>query len=255
MVRTEKSAKRLVKETLCKLDQLIARDITKIKHDGIPKKLENAEAMVICTSAVPVLNKFSALKALLQVPINVCQGKKAFNFRDLTFHYKPGQFPEFVDYEGQKNQIDLAKKLGVKHIILVSSLGGTDPGNFFNTIGKKKDGTGNGDILLWKRKAEKYLVDSGLAYTIIHPGGLRDTPGGKEQLILDVNDKFLENKKRSISRSDVANLCVAALTVGKGRKLSFDCIAREAKKGERVKTAEEALTEFLDTGLHTDYSL
>ena len=38
-------------------------------------------------------------------------------------------------------------------------MGGTDPSNFLNTIGKNKDGSGNGDILLWKRKAEKYLVE------------------------------------------------------------------------------------------------
>ena len=42
---------------------------------------------------------------------------------------------------------------------LRSSMGGTDPSNFLNTIGKNADGSGNGDILLWKRKAEKYLVE------------------------------------------------------------------------------------------------
>jgi len=41
-------------------------------------------------------------------------------------------------------------------------MGGTDPSNFLNTIGKNKDGTGNGDILIWKRKAEKYLIKVGL---------------------------------------------------------------------------------------------
>jgi len=255
LVRTEKSAKKLIKETHCGLDKLVVCDITKIEDDGVPKKLENAEAMIICTSAVPVINKLSILKALLRVPLNFFKGKKAFNFRDLSFEYKSGQYPELVDYEGQKNQIDLAKKLGVKHVVIVSSMGGTDPGNFLNTIGKKKDGTGNGDILLWKRKAEKYLVGSGLAYTIIHAGGLRDGPGGKEELILDVNDKLLENQKKTISRSDVANLCIAALTVGKNKKLSFDCISREVKEGETVKSAEEALYEFLSTGFETDYSL
>ena len=39
--------------------------------------------------------------------------------------------------------------------------------NFLNTIG-------DGMILLWKRRAERYLIDSGLNYTIIHPGGLID---------------------------------------------------------------------------------
>ena len=41
----------------------------------------------------------------------------------------------------------------------LSSMGGTDPNNFLNKVGKKPDGSGNGDILLWKRKAERYLVD------------------------------------------------------------------------------------------------
>jgi hypothetical protein len=40
--------------------------------------------------------------------------------------------------------------------------------------GKKEDGTG-GDILLWKRKAEMYLIEKAkanpsLSWTIIHPG-------------------------------------------------------------------------------------
>ena len=38
-------------------------------------------------------------------------------------------------------------------------MGGTDPNNFLNKVGKNPDGSGNGDILLWKRKAERYLVD------------------------------------------------------------------------------------------------
>ena len=80
------------------------------------------------------------------------------NSRSLKFTWKAGQYPEMVDYLGQVAQIDLAKKIGVEHVIIVSSMGGTDPKNFLNSIGKKPDGTGNGDILLWKRKAEKYLI-------------------------------------------------------------------------------------------------
>ena len=48
-------------------------------------------------------------------------------------------------------------------------MGGTQPDNFLNSIGKQHDGSG-GDILLWKRKAERYLMVSGLDFTIIHPG-------------------------------------------------------------------------------------
>ncbi|GMI31733.1 hypothetical protein TeGR_g5439, partial [Tetraparma gracilis] len=57
-------------------------------------------------------------------------------------------YPEKVDWEAQKSQFDLAKAAGVKHVVLVSSMGGTQPDNFLNSIGKKADGSGNGDILL-----------------------------------------------------------------------------------------------------------
>ena len=135
-------------------------------------------------------------------------------------------------------------------------MGGTDETNFLNSIGKAKDGSGNGDILIWKRKAEKYLIESGLDYTIIHPGGLLDTPASQEQLMLDVDDKLIQNEKRSISRADVANLCVAALVVGKeGQSVSFDCIASEVEEGAEIKSATAALEEFLAKEVTCDYSL
>ena len=72
-----------------------------------------------------------------------------------------------MDWEGQKRQIDAAKAAGVKQVVLVSSMGITQKENRLNTLG-------NGNILVWKRKAEEYLIASGLPYTIIHPGGLSD---------------------------------------------------------------------------------
>lgn len=97
---------------------------------------------------------------------------------------------------------------------------------------------------------------SGLRYTIIHPGGLIDTPGGEEELVLDVDDKLMKNTKRSISREDVANLCVAALTVGgPDDSVSFDCITRPVKEGQTIPSAEEALTSFLKLGETANYAL
>ena len=69
-----------------------------------------------------------------------------------------------VDWQGQKAQFDAAQSAGIKHVVLVSSMGGTKPDSTLNKIG-------DGNILVWKRKAEKYLIDTGLAYTIFHPGG------------------------------------------------------------------------------------
>jgi nucleoside-diphosphate-sugar epimerase len=96
----------------------------------------------------------------------VIRRKPVIDFKSIQFVWKhmPNGHPEKVDYEGQVNQIELAKQLNIPHVIIVSSMGGTDPNNFLNTVGKtfdKKTGTtsGHGDILLWKRRAEKYLVE------------------------------------------------------------------------------------------------
>ena len=57
-----------------------------------------------------------------------------------------------------------------------------------------------------RRKAEEYLIASGLTYTIIHPGGLVDEEGGKRRLVLGVDDTLLQRKMRSIPRADVAQV-------------------------------------------------
>jgi len=255
LVRTEKSAKALLRELKCDLDHIVIADVTKLDPTIIPPGLHGAKAMVICTSAVPKISKLSVFAALLRIPWNLIRGKKALNPRSLKFKWSAGGYPEKVDYEGQKAQIELAKRIGVEQVVVVSSMGGTDPDNFLNSIGKNSDGSGDGDILLWKRKAERYLAESGLNYTIIHPGGLIDNAEGTEQFVLDVDDKLLKNKKRSISRSEVANLCVAALKVARSQKVSFDCITREPNEAEIIMSAEEALKNFLKQGKTSDYSL
>merc|ERR1712196_405894 len=126
------------------------------------------------------------------------------------FRFAPGGTPEEVDWIGAKLQVDAAKAAGVKHFVFVSSMGGTQPENFLNTIGRRADGSG-GDILCWKRKAERYLIESGLDYTIIHPGGLVDKPGAERELLVGVDDELLELKSRQVPRADVARVCVESL--------------------------------------------
>jgi len=264
LVRSEASAKKLMAKTKCSLEEVVITDVTHMQFEDVgddsqqnpwPRALDGTEAMVICTSAVPQISKLSVIKAMLKIPLNILAKKKAINFRDLVFKYKPGQYPEMVDYVGQKKQIDFAKKLGVKHVILVSSMGVLDPNNFLNQIGKDKRGNGHGDILIWKRMAEKYLCLSGLQYTIIHPGGLVDTESRKMELVLDVDDALMRNEKKSISRGDVASLCIAALTVSGGKSISFDCIGKEVADENNVRSPEDVLKEFLETGKTADYRL
>eukprot|EP01083_Nonionella_stella_P049016 130753_1 len=259
LVKSEKSAKKIIKDNAeCGLENVWICDVTELDSDNessLPNGIRDSDAMIICTSAVPKLRKRHLAKALLKAPINMLAGKKPLDFKTLQFHFAPGQHPEKVDYEGQIAQIDLAKKLGVSHVVLVSSMGGTNPDDFLNTLGKDKDGNGDGDILLWKRKAEKYLVESGLQYTIIHPGGLKDTPGGISELWLDVDDNIMMSPSRHmISRCDVARLCVASLKVSGGQSTSFDCINIDVPEGTKPRPTEIALTEFLDAETVYDYS-
>ena len=111
--------------------------------------------------------------------------------------FETGEMPEQIDYQGQKNQIDAAKKAGIKQIVSVGSMGGTQENHFLNQIG-------NGKLLIWKRKAEEYLINSGIAYTIIHPGGLIDQPGGYREFIVGKADNLLLHSPTSIPREDVA---------------------------------------------------
>lgn len=119
--------------------------------------------------------------------------------------------PEFVDYGGNNNLVDAAAKARVKQFVLVSSMGVTHEDHVLNRI--------FGNILIWKLRAEDYLRDSGVPYTIVRPGGLHDKPGGEQQIVFEQGD---EVKAVSIPRADVASVLVAALAHPEARNKTFE---------------------------------
>merc|ERR1719453_1593762 len=134
-------------------------------------------------------------------------------------------------------------------------MGGTDPSNMLNALGRevKPDGSSQGgNILLWKRKAEKYLIDSGLPYTVVHPGGLINEPGGAREIVIGVDDERTEGE-RSIPREDVAEVLVQSLLIDAYRGRSFDIRSKLEGEGE-VTTDFAALLEKLE-GRNCDYAL
>lgn len=134
--------------------------------------------------------------------------------------FEAGGTPEEVDYQGQLHQIDAAKAAGIQHIILVGSMGGTNEQHPLNTFGK---------ILIWKRKSEQYLIESGLDYTIIRAGGLIDEPGDQRALIVGKNDQLLQTPPNGIAttipRADVAKVVIQAIAYPEARNKAFDVIA------------------------------
>jgi hypothetical protein len=62
--------------------------------------------------------------------------------------------------------------------------------------------------------------------------GLIDEPAGARELVVDVDDKLLENTARSIPRGDVAALAVGCLGLKEAMNRSFDVISKPSGEGE-----------------------
>jgi len=201
--------------------------------DAVGGCMKGVDCLIICTSAKPAPTGETSP-----------EGRPVFGF--------PNGQPEAVDWLGQKAQIDAAVAAGVQHVTVCGSMGGTNPENMLNSIGKNADGTG-GDILLWKRKAEAYLIESGVRYTIVHPGGLVNEPGGRRELVPGVDDSQAGTENRNIPRDDVAAVLVASLEHPGYACRSFD--VRSKPEGEGTPTTDfGALLDGLD-GANCDYSL
>lgn len=186
----------------------------------LTRALTGCQALVILTSATP------KMKAPPKQP-----GERP------EFEYPLGGTPEEVDYQGQKNQIDAAIEAGVEQIVLVGSMGGTDENHPLNKLG-------NGNILIWKRKAEQYLINSGISYTIIRAGGLIDEPGSRRELLVGKNDTLLNNPpngiKTVIPRADVAEVVIQALRETNAKNKAFDIISKPEDDLSATPTADFA---------------
>ncbi|MEO3705643.1 SDR family oxidoreductase [Trichormus azollae] len=106
------------------------------------------------------------------------------------------------DFIGNKNLIDAAVKAEVQKFILVTSIGAGDsvvaiPPQALEALKP---------VLILKEQAEQYLMNSGLNYTIIRPGGLKSEPATGNG-ILTADPRIVG----SIHRADVAQLVCRCL--------------------------------------------
>jgi len=109
---------------------------------------------------------------------------------------------ERADYLGNKNLIDCAVKAGVQKFILVSSIGSGNsdaalPPQALETLGA---------VLIEKEKAENHLIQSGLIYTVIRPGGLKSEAATGNGIL---TEDF--RVAGTIHRADVAQLVCKCL--------------------------------------------
>ncbi|KAI0492222.1 hypothetical protein KFK09_026491 [Dendrobium nobile] len=114
---------------------------------------------------------------------------------------------QIVDNFGTVNLVEACRKIGVKRFVLVSSIlvNGAAMGQLLNPAYIVLNLFGL--TLIAKLQAEKYIKRSGINYTIIRPGGLRnDPPSGN--IVMEPEDTLFEG---SISRDQVAEVAVEAL--------------------------------------------
>lgn len=121
--------------------------------------------------------------------------------------------PEFVDYMGVKNLVDGSVAANVERFVLVSSMGATHKNHRLNKL--------FGNVMVWKLKGENSLRESGLAYTIVRPGGLTDGELAEGTLRTGQGDDMEPGR---ISRKDVAAVVVAALSQPESRNKTFEVV-------------------------------
>ena len=120
--------------------------------------------------------------------------------------------PYQVDYEGTKNLVNAAKSHNIEQFVFVSSL---CVSKFFHPLNLFWL------ILWWKQQAEQYLKDSGLNYTIVRPGGLKneDNP---DPVVMSGADTLFDG---SIPRQKVAQVCVESLTNPQARNKVLEIVS------------------------------
>lgn len=175
---------------------------------ALVRDLEKARAILPDSAELvvgDVLKPESLSAALADSTVLLCATGSQPGF-DPTAPYK-------VDYEGTKNLVDVAKAKGIEHFVLVSSVGASQlfhPLNLFWLI------------LVWKKQAEEYIQKSGLTYTIVRPGGLKNEDNSDRVVMFTADTLSLSG---SIPRTKVAQVCVEALFQPAARNKIVEVIA------------------------------
>lgn len=131
--------------------------------------------------------------------------------------------PYKVDYEGNKNLVDAAKAANINQFVMVSSLCVSKifhPLNLF------------WGILYWKKQAEDYLKQSGVPYTIVRPGGLKNE-NNAQTIVMSSADTLFEG---SIPRQKVAKVCVEALSQPAAKNKVVEVVTNETAAEQPISS-------------------
>lgn len=179
-VRSAEKAKKLLNCSKCdESEGIFVGDL--LKPETLAPAMKGATTLAITTSAVP-------------------------NCDDLPFKpcgYRNGSYPVDIDFHGGLSQLDAfaTASKGLGNVVLISSMGTTDPNNPVDKIG-------NGHIGFYKLNEESHLMATGLSWTIIKPCGLGDEEPMTKALVVSHDDQLAPS---TVPRADVARVMVEAV--------------------------------------------
>ncbi len=128
-----------------------------------------------------------------------------------------------ADYLGNKHLIDAAKNAGISRFVLISSLGAgatkdAIPPQAYQSLVA---------VLAEKERAENHLIESGLNYTIVRPGGLKSSPATGNGILTTAT-----NVAGSIHRADVAILVCNCLNSVSAQNQTLSAFDRDMAYGD-----------------------
>ena len=129
-----------------------------------------------------------------------------------------------IDNMGNQNLARAAKAKGLKHIVVISSIGAGNSKNAVSCMYKWPMMS----VLKAKSKSEAFIQSCGIDYTIIRPGGYNDDVIGDEVV-------FGEGGRITgrVKREQIARVCVDALENPAMKNRTFEVVARAAVKEGR----------------------
>ncbi len=124
-----------------------------------------------------------------------------------------------VDYGGAVKAVNAAIAKEIRRFVIVSSIGSNRPETWSDQMRPYQEA---------KSDADKYVVDSGLDYTVIRPGGLTDDPGtGK----VEIGERVDYGQ---VTRDDVASVIAECLTADNSIGKSFDLLNGDTPIAEAI---------------------
>lgn len=197
---TGETGRRIVRE-------LVAKGISVKALARDRQKAENILPQAVDVIVGDVLDRTSLETAIADCTVLLCATGASPSF-DITGPYQ-------VDYEGTKNLVSVAQAYDIQHFVLVSSL---CVSRFFHPLNLFWL------VLWWKKQAENYLVNSGLTYTIVRPGGLKSDDTDERAVIMAPADTLFDG---SIPRLKVAQVCVESLTDPASQNKIVEVVAQD----------------------------